>query len=533
MATFTQNLNLEKPAQDDFYDIDVQNANMDKIDEFLGEMDAASNVETYTTLEEIGLTTGSETIASIVANTPNDSVLMIATSASNNMSIYPGGHYGLLLVFKKTNARALLIYSKASANEFFYGNYYNSADAENWSGWIGFLPLSGGELTGELNISSASPAFRLTDTQNNRGSKLHKNAGSDVDYGTYISDFASDGSYDTLILRREGSTVGDKLMLRVYSADGSASETYRIYHEGFKPTPASIGAATETAVQAAQTAADNAATAASNAQKTADTAKSTADAALPKAGGTITGAFQIQRTMSDGTVVRTNAYPYNYALNSEFISSLIHSRDGVQKMMFLFNETGAALYDLTTGTLYPIYSAKNKPSADDLDVLSRAGGTLRSALVFDKGVSNGYARIIKNHNASADYGLNLNDFDASDNVVKLIVSAKNNKITFSTTDGSIYELFHEGHKPTADEVGATPSSHASNTSNPHSVTKSQVGLGNVTNNKQMPIAGGTFTGNAKAYATNRAGECLRNITVRNTAGTTDQSTNFIRFDRKS
>ena len=36
--------------------------------------------------------------------------------------------------------------------------------------------------------------------------------------------------------------------------------------------------------------------------------------------------------------------------------------------------------------------------------------------------------------------------------------------------------------------------HRANVDNPHSVTKSQVGLGNVTNDKQMPIAGGTFTG---------------------------------------
>ena len=33
MSTFTKNLNLEKPAQNDFYDIDVQNSNMEKIDE--------------------------------------------------------------------------------------------------------------------------------------------------------------------------------------------------------------------------------------------------------------------------------------------------------------------------------------------------------------------------------------------------------------------------------------------------------------------------------------------------------------------
>jgi hypothetical protein len=37
MATNTPNYNLEKPAQTDFYDVDVQNANMDKIDEALAD----------------------------------------------------------------------------------------------------------------------------------------------------------------------------------------------------------------------------------------------------------------------------------------------------------------------------------------------------------------------------------------------------------------------------------------------------------------------------------------------------------------
>ena len=87
-------------------------------------------------------------------------------------------------------------------------------------------------------------------------------------------------------------------------------------------------------------------------------------------------------------------------------------------------------------------------------------------------------------------------------------------------------------KTTADNAKTSVDTHTSNKSNPHEVTKEQVGLGNVDNVKQMPISGGTFTGNVVAYSTNRTGECLRNIIVRDTAGTTDQSTNFIQFNRK-
>lgn len=61
----------------------------------------------------------------------------------------------------------------------------------------------------------------------------------------------------------------------------------------------------------------------------------------------------------------------------------------------------------------------------------------------------------------------------------------------------------------ADELNA----HKADKVNPHGVTKTQIGLGNVDNVKQMPIAGGTFTGPAYAQA--------------NTAYTTAQLRNII------
>jgi len=43
-------------------------------------------------------------------------------------------------------------------------------------------------------------------------------------------------------------------------------------------------------------------------------------------------------------------------------------------------------------------------------------------------------------------------------------------------------------------LGATVAGHVANASNPHAVTKSQVGLGNVTDDAQLPLAGGTMAG---------------------------------------
>jgi hypothetical protein len=48
MAEFTENFNLEKPAQEDFYNVDVQNRNMDIIDNAL--MEVANN-ETTTRID--------------------------------------------------------------------------------------------------------------------------------------------------------------------------------------------------------------------------------------------------------------------------------------------------------------------------------------------------------------------------------------------------------------------------------------------------------------------------------------------------
>lgn len=41
MAEYTSNYNLEKPAETEFYDVAVQNGNMDKIDETIASIDAA------------------------------------------------------------------------------------------------------------------------------------------------------------------------------------------------------------------------------------------------------------------------------------------------------------------------------------------------------------------------------------------------------------------------------------------------------------------------------------------------------------
>lgn len=67
-------------------------------------------------------------------------------------------------------------------------------------------------------------------------------------------------------------------------------------------------------------------------------------------------------------------------------------------------------------------------------------------------------------------------------------------------------------------IKSTVTDHTGLTNNPHSTTKTHLGLANVTNNAQMPIAGGTFTG--KAYGdfpnTDYTTAQLRDIVLRTT-----------------
>lgn len=57
MATYTENLNLEMPTQEEYYNVDVQNANMQKIDSSIYQTSSEatghySNQIVHTTLDE-------------------------------------------------------------------------------------------------------------------------------------------------------------------------------------------------------------------------------------------------------------------------------------------------------------------------------------------------------------------------------------------------------------------------------------------------------------------------------------------------
>ena len=100
---------------------------------------------------------------------------------------------------------------------------------------VGAVPLSGGTLTGNLDIAKtiASVVLRTGDSSNRLSGRLMKNANVEgtVDDGLYLTDYGADGSEATLKIQ------GGQQRLRIKLG----GTDYAVYHEGSKPTPADIG----------------------------------------------------------------------------------------------------------------------------------------------------------------------------------------------------------------------------------------------------------------------------------------------------
>ena len=98
---------------------------------------------------------------------------------------------------------------------------------------VGAVPLTGGTLTGNLDIAKtiASVVLKAGDLSG----RLMKNANVEgtVDDGLYLTDYGADGSEATLKIQ------GGQQRLRIKLG----GTDYAVYHEGSKPAPADIGAA--------------------------------------------------------------------------------------------------------------------------------------------------------------------------------------------------------------------------------------------------------------------------------------------------
>lgn len=186
----TTNYGLNKPGGSDYARIDVLNANMDAVDAALKD------------LEE------SKAEGAALAAHEADGVKHVSAAERTAW-----------------NAKA-----DGAATDAHISNTTNPHGVT--AAQVGALPLSGGTLTGNLDIAKtiASVVLKTGDLSG----RLMKNANVEgtVDDGLYLTDYGADGSEATLKIQ------GGQQRLRIKLG----GTDYAVYHEGSKPTPADIGA---------------------------------------------------------------------------------------------------------------------------------------------------------------------------------------------------------------------------------------------------------------------------------------------------
>lgn len=139
MSTLTENLKLIKPNADEFYNVDVQNENMDKIDVFCSRKDNPHEV----TKEQIGLGN--------VSNVSTNDQTPTYTVATNNENLVSGEK--LNTAFGKIAKAVSSLISHLTDTT----KHITNAERISWNAKANasdYLPLSGGTVNGRVLFTS-------------------------------------------------------------------------------------------------------------------------------------------------------------------------------------------------------------------------------------------------------------------------------------------------------------------------------------------------------------------------------------------
>jgi hypothetical protein len=165
----------------------------------------------------------------------------------------------------------------------------------------------------------------------------------------------------------------------------------------------------------------------------------------------------------------------------------------------------------------PLRGEKGDPGEDGTDGRGIVSVT-RTSGTGAPGTTDTYTITYSDYTTSTFQVYNGADGEGVGDMVKSIYDPNNkNADAFSMdnmVEGTTNKIFTatEKDKLAGIEPGANNYTHPGSGTNPHGTTKADVGLGNVDNVKQMPIAGGTFTGVAVAQTnTSYTTRQLRNV----------------------
>ena len=289
------------------------------------------------------------------------------------------------------------------------GNYASTGYVDEKVG--AKVSKSGDTMTGNLEISKGIPMLSFTVPGGEAYAEIKKNAGTDVDMGTNINDFASGGNYTQLNICHKDKA----LRLRV-TENGVATGAYDIYHEGNKPTAEDTGA-------------------------------------VAKTGDIMTGSLQMQPTGSVGygKLYKNANADGDYGLqlqdvdpDGNFMGLTLSGK--LQKLEFKKKKAGDSDYTYTK-----LYDEDNPPSAEEVGALSEDGGTVYGNVTVQtehgrvtvKVADKHTTELVKNGGASEDYGTILRDTNG-DAVAELKLSAANGNLKLKVGT-SEYIFYHEGN----------------------------------------------------------------------------------------
>lgn len=239
MANYTKNLNLKKPLQTEFYDVDDFNGNADIIDEKMGE--AIDHHKDYsnphkTTADGVKapkmLTYGETKNFATVLDACNALKYGGGFVASNytemvNASDYPKKGYEFVfhVVCEANEARKVVIaymYHGGKMNVF-QRNIFNGAWETEWKSTDeSYLSLSGGTLSGDLKMTKSLPRIQMNDTNNSRYGVFEIGADGFVSMGNW----KENTDQANLQLRKPADGLEDVLKLTI-----NGDKSYRVFGE--------------------------------------------------------------------------------------------------------------------------------------------------------------------------------------------------------------------------------------------------------------------------------------------------------------
>lgn len=239
MANYTKNLNLKKPLQTEFYNVDDFNENADIIDEKMGE--AIDHHKDYsnphkTTADGVKapkmLTYGETKDFATVLDACNALKYGGGFVASNytemvNASDYPKKGYEFVfhVVCEANEARKVVIaymYHGGKMNVF-QRNIFNGAWETEWNSTDeSYLSLSGGTLSGDLKMTKSLPRIQMNDTNNSRYGVFEIGADGFVSVGNW----KENTDQANLQLRKPADGLEDVLKLTI-----NGDKSYRVFGE--------------------------------------------------------------------------------------------------------------------------------------------------------------------------------------------------------------------------------------------------------------------------------------------------------------